>query len=426
MPAEIQTKLDEALKGIAQLQDADKNHKATAEGLEKATKDITDALDAVRKLQTAEKTREDKIANLEKMMCGMGNASDSKSNKDELLAKSAFIQFLRKGGKLDDETIKYTANGIIAKHYFGVADNDLGIVKKDLQVQVDPDGGYFVRPELLDMMITRIFETSPVRQYAMSATTTTDAVEIIIDDNEPTGGWAGETQARTKTDTPQIGKKAIFVHEIYAAPQATQKMLDDAGFDIETWLQSKITSKFARIENTAFVSGDGNQKPRGFLTYPAWTTPGVYERGKIEQRTGASTGIVSSDDFKNLQNDLIEEYQSDARWYMNRKTFGDIVVLKDSVTGRYLLDPNSFKVGDTKILLGSEVIFMHDMPTVAANALAVVYGSMARSYMIVDRIGIRLIRDAFTNKPYAIFYTTKRVGGDVISYEGIKILKIKA
>jgi HK97 family phage major capsid protein len=426
MPDEIQTKLDVALKGIATLQDAAKNHKATEDGLAKATADITGALDEVSKLQATQKAHEEHVAKLEKMLCGMSAAPKDNENEKEVVAKADFTRYLRKGTSIPDASVTHIVNALVQKHYFGLNQNEEAMVRKDLQVGVDPDGGYWVRPEVLDKTITRIFETSPVRQYASAITTNSDSVEMFIDDNEPTAGWVGETQTRAKTDTPQIGQHKIFVHEMYAKPQATQKLLDDVGFDVEAWLQNHVSAKFSRLENTAFVVGNGVLKPRGFLTYPAWTTPGTYQRGAIEQLESATSSTLAADDIKKLQNILLEEYQNDARWYMNRATFGLIVLLKDTVTGRYLLDPNSFKVGDTKILEGSEVVFMSDIPTVAASSLSIVYGSLNRGYMIVDRIGIRVLRDPYSNKPFIEYYTTKRVGGDVVSYDSLKILKIKA
>jgi len=49
-------------------------------------------------------------------------------------------------------------------------------------------------------------------------------------------------------------------------------------------------------------------------------------------------------------------------------------------------------------------------------------GSFAEAYQIVDRIGIRTLRDPYSNKPYVEFYTTKRVGGDVVNFEAIKLI----
>ena len=178
-----------------------------------------------------------------------------------------------------------------------------------------------------------------------------------------------------------------------------------------------------RVENSAFVVGDGSQKPKGFLSLPAWAVAGTYERFALEQRLSGVSGGITGDSVKLLQNDLIEDYQSGAVFAMKRATFGQVVTLKDG-QGQYLLDPRSLKQGDTKVLLGKDVIFMDDMPAIAADALAVAYGNFQFGYTIVDRIGFRVIRDEVTAKPFIKFYTTKRTGGNVTNYESIKILKL--
>ena len=206
-------------------------------------------------------------------------------------------------------------------------------------------------------------------------------------------------------------------------PRATQKMLDDAGFDIESWLSRKVTDKMTRFENTAFVVGDGSQKPRGFLSLPAWATNGIYERNAIEQIASGAAGEFTGDGVKALQNAVIENYQANAVFGIQRASWEGIITLKDGI-GAYLLDPRSIKVGDDLTLLGKRVIFMNDMPSVANDALAMVYGDFSMGYTVVDRIGFRVIRDEFTNKPFILFYTTKRTGGDVTNYESYKIQKL--
>jgi len=354
----------------------------------------------------------------------MDNVKKSSNEEDERLARDEFTKYMREKTPMSEKSVEFITRAMVDKNLIGIDDDKKEIIRKDLQVQVNPDGGYWVRPEISNVTIQRVFESSPVRQFATTVTINSDALEMIIDDNElPDGGWVGETDPRPTTGTPKIGELVIYAHELYAQPRATQKMLDDAGFDIEVWLQGKLVRKFTRLENNAFVVGNGSKKPRGFLTYDPWAVQGTYETGKIEQRPSTASGDFEADDIKNLQNDLIEDYQPNAIWMMQRATFGKVVTKKDK-EDRYLLDPNSFKTGDTKILEGSQVVFMHDIPVVASDALAIVYGDLGISYTVVDRLGIRVIRDNLTEKPYILYYTTKRVGGDVTNYQALKILKI--
>jgi HK97 family phage major capsid protein len=219
----------------------------------------------------------------------------------------------------------------------------------------------------------------------------------------------------------------IPTHEQYAQPVATQKMLDDATFNVETWISGKVTSKFSRTENTAFVTGDGVKKPTGFLAYADWATAGTYERNALETRETGTASTIKADDLIDLQTDLIEYYQAGASWVMARKTWAEIMKLKDAVDGNYLLNPAMMFQGSLGLqLLGKPVTLFADMPTIADAAIPLAYGDFGEGYTILDRIGIRVLRDPYTAKGKVKFYTTKRVGGKVTNYQAIKRLKIKS
>lgn len=341
--------------------------------------------------------------------------------------KSAMLGYLRKGVPINDEMLDTMCKAQVEMEILGADEDKVNFHKKDLVAASGPDGGYFILPDRSAGIVKRIFESSPLRPVANIVTTVSDIWEIPLDDDEFSSGWVGEVESRPDTNTSEIGLVKIPVHEAYAQPRATQKMLDDAGFDIEAWINGKVSRKLGRQENTAFVSGDGSKKPKGFLTYDAWAAAGVYERNKVEQvtATGTAGSLDEADDLITLQNTLLEDYQAGAAWGMRRATFTSVMQLKDS-QGQYLLDPRILKTGTDKILLGKNVIFMADMPAVAANALAVVYADWSEFYTIVDRLGIRVLRDPYTAKPYVRFYTTKRVGGAVTNYQAGKILKINA
>jgi HK97 family phage major capsid protein len=299
--------------------------------------------------------------------------------------------------------------------------NDL----KTMRVGNNPDGGYAtVSDRRTDITVDRIFETSPMRAIANVVTTGNSEIEIPIDDNESTsGGWVGEEGTISTTAQAQLGMLKIAIHEQFAEPKATQKMLDDSFFDIEAWLASKTDDILTRDENTAFVTGNGSLKPKGIMSYDAWTTAGTYERGKIEQVNSGAAGIVKADGLITLQNSLLEAYQGNAKFLMKRTTFGAVSKLKDG-NGTYLLNSMMLPQGASMTLLGKPVIFADDIAAIASNALAIAYGDFSRAYTIVDRMGIRVLRDPLTAKPYIKFYTTKRVGGAVTNYQAVKIQKL--
>ncbi len=297
--------------------------------------------------------------------------------------------------------------------------------RKALSVGTDPDGGYVVNPDLSGRIVMKVFETSPMRAYASIQVISTDALEGLYDLNEASSGWVGETESRAETNTPQIGKWRIPAHELYAKPKATQKLLDDASINMEAWLASKVSEKFARDEANAFVVGNGVNKPRGFLTYGAGTTlPGTIEQFP----TGASGALASAPDggdaLINALYGLKQQYRANATWFMNRATTKLVRKAKDT-DGAYLWSPG-IQAGQPATLLGYPVAAFEDMPDPAASSLSIAVGDMREAYQIVDRLGIRTLRDPYSAKPYVEFYTTKRVGGDVVNFEALKLIRLGA
>lgn len=290
-----------------------------------------------------------------------------------------------------------------------------------LSVDRDPGGGYWVRPEMSSRITSIVFETSPIREFAAVENIGSDSLELIADENEAGFGWVGEQETRAETTTPDIGKRVIHAHEQYAEPRATQKLLDDAGFNVEGWLAGKVADRFARAEATAFVTGNGVTQPRGFTTYPNGTST-----GQIEQITSNATDVVSAEDVYSLIYAVKSPYLRNARFMMARLTIRDFRLERTDSgagagTGRFLWEPN-MQVGQPQMLGGYPLHQADDMAAVAADALPVAFGDFRAAYTIVDRIGIRTLRDPYTAKPYVKFYTTRRVGGDVVNFEAIKLL----
>jgi HK97 family phage major capsid protein len=427
---ELGEKIASYQKSVAEAQDAStkesKKHDALiAQVEEKASKKAAEQADEIQKLQMQLGAVEKTAEYIEKAVSRIGGSPGDGPSEMEEKAAEQTARYLRTGTAMDDDVAAAVVTAMCSKSFHGVAEHRRDNEIKTLIAGVNPQGGYFIRPERSATMIKRIFETSPIRNIANIETTASDSMEFVIDDDEAAfGGWVGETSSRGNTNTPDIGLLTIPAHELFSQPLATQKMLDDAGFDIESWLSRKVTNKMSREENTAFVTGDGSQKPRGFLSLAAWAAAGVYERNKIEQISSGAAADFTADGIKKLQNSLIEAYQANAVFGIKRASWENVITLKDG-TGAYLLDPRSMKVGDDLTLLGKRVIFMDDMPVVAADALGMVYGDFSVGYTILDRIGFRVIRDDLTDKPRIKFYTTKRTGGDVTNFEALKIQKLE-
>jgi len=302
--------------------------------------------------------------------------------------------------------------------FFKKLDKD-GFETRLLSVDREPGGGYWVRPEVSNRITKIVFETSPIRQFASVEQIGTDSLEILADEGQFGSGWVAEQEARSETTTSDIGKRTIFAHELYAEPRATQKLLDDAGFNVEGWIADKVAEKFGRDEATAFVVGTGVGQPRGFTTYPAGTAT-----GQMQQVNSGHATQVTADGLFDLVYSLKQPYLRRAVFMAARLTIRDIRKLKDG-DSRYLWEPN-FQVGQPANVIGYNVQQADDMAAVGAGNLAIAFGDFMAGYTIVDRMGIRTLRDPFTAKPNVKFYTTRRVGGDVVNYEAIKLQAISA
>ena len=317
---------------------------------------------------------------------------------------------------------QYLVNGTMPE---GFKAGPEGVEIKAMSTDVAPDGGYLVRPELSQTIVSRVFETSPLRQVANVERTGAKSIDILIDDQEAAARWAGEGASGGETDTPDLGQKVIAAHRIEADPRMTTEMIEDAYLDVEGWLSRKVADKFARAQNTAFVTGNGVGKPRGFLTYDAAADADVYERDAIRQINMGSAAALNADGLISVQSSLKEPYQAGAVWGMHRTTFGKALQLKGA--DNYFFSPVLMRDGQASIqLLGKPVIFMDDMPVVAADALSIVYADFSMAYTIVDRVGLQVLRDPYTNKGFVTYYTTQRVGGDVTSFDAISIGKVAA
>lgn len=293
--------------------------------------------------------------------------------------------------------------------------------QKFLLVGSNPDGGYQVPVAMSGRVTQRIFETSPIRSLASVETISVGAMEFGTDLNETSGGgWVGEQNPPSESGTPQIGRRRIEVHEQYEEPKISQTMLEDSIFDVEGWLARKVGDRMGRRENTAFVNGDGVLKPRGFLTY----TAGTDVSNTIEQVAMGDANVLTTDGFTNIKYSMVEELIERGSWLMNRTTVRDTMLLKDG-DGQYIWR-TGLQPGQPSTILNLTLRMATDMPAVAANALAVALAVWPEAYLILDRLGITVQRDPYTAKPYVLFYTRKRVGGDVVNFQAIKIGKISA
>lgn len=416
---EIKTVVEGALKTHfeALQEEQKKTDVLTQEKLAKTEKAVGDAMEAIQKQNEKDAIIEKELKELEKAISRSGNGDKSKEEAAEMEVKrrEIFTDFIRKGN---------SGNATELSEFFTSKAEKDGLEMKALRVNNNPDGGFIVLPEFGGIKVAREFETSPIRAYANVATINTDSVEIVLDDDEADAGWVSEEGSRDETDTPQLRRKVIATHEMYAKPKATQKFLEDAIVDADSWLVGKITDKFARKEANAFVLGDGNGKPRGFMTYVDYANAGVYEVDAIEQFNSTSSGNFTYNLFVDTQAGLKAPYQGNAIWGIPRSALGAVLKVKDGDQRPIFNLDFSKDAMSIGTILGKPVSFFNDMATPAANSLSAVYGDFRAGYTILDRLGVQILRDPYSSKPFVEFYSRKRVGGDVTNYEAIKIAKL--
>lgn len=298
-----------------------------------------------------------------------------------------------------------------------------GQVQANLNKGADPEGG-FLAPVEWDRTITdKLVEVSAMRSIASVQNISTAGFTKLFNLRGTGSGWVGEEDARPETSTPTFGSMVITPGEIYANPGATQGMLDDAAIDLESWLANEVQTEFAKQEGLAFVAGNGVNKPNGFLSYATGAANAAANPlGAIGVDPAAATTAVTEDELLDLIYGTPASYTNGARFVMNRTTLGKIRKLRDA-DGRQLWQPSSV-AGQPSQLLAYPVTEMPDMPDMAANTTPIAFGNFARGYLIVDRTGVRVLRDPFTAKPKVLFYTTKRVGGAVVDPKAIRILQM--
>jgi HK97 family phage major capsid protein len=384
-------------------------------------KDTNDRrLDEIETKLTADVVTRDKMDRINRAM------DEQKRVLDQLALKKARPPLGRGGGEFSPEATEHKA----AFDAYVRRGEEAGLREleaKAFSSGAGADGGYLVPPETDTEIGRRISAVSPMR--ALSTVRTVSAA-VLKKPFAATGlatGWVAETAARPQTATPQLSELSFPTMELYAMPAATQSLLDDAAVDIEAWIAGEVDIVFAEQEGDAFIRGDGVNKPRGFLSYPtvaeevwAWGSLGYVATG----RAGDWAANGPSDTLIDAVYSLKAGHRQNGTFMMNRRTQADIRKFKDA-DGNYLWRPPA-AAGQPASLMGFPIAEAEEMPDVAADAFSIAFGDFRAGYLVVDRAGVRILRDPYSAKPYVLFYTTKRVGGGVQNFEAIKLVKFAA
>ncbi len=377
-----------------------------------AGKDVPDALSPVGEVKAAMagfmgeiqlkmQQQEERLTMLDRKSMSRGRPALSAAADAQAPHQKAFEAYVRCG---DDDALR----GLVLEG-------------KAMSTSVAADGGYLVDPETSATIKSVLKSTASLRQVASVVNVESTSFDVLIDHTDIGSGWSSEVGSVSETGTPTLERISIPLHELSALPKASQRLLDDSAFDIEGWLASRIADKFARAEASAFIDGDGVDKPTGFLNHPlvdettwAWGSLGYVP-------TGVDGDLGTADKIVEVVYALGAQYRANATFVMNSKTAGNVRKLKDA-DGRFLWS-DGLAAGEPARLMGYAVLIAEDMPDTDTFGAAIAFGDFEAGYTVAERPDLRILRDPFSAKPNVLFYATKRVGGDVSDFNAIKLLK---
>lgn len=369
---------------------------------------------AIKESLEKEKARIDELEALANRLGPQAKGQDGPPEVKE--HEEAVDRFLRSG---NDDGLRDSEKKMLGARYG----------KKAASTLSDPEGGYFL-PEAVVTSIDRLLtQDSAMRSISTVRPIGAASFKKLVGIGGATSGWVGEKDLRLETDVPELVGLTFDTHELYAQPAATQTLLDDAFVNVAAWLADEVSIEFAEQEGDAFINGDGVAKPRGLLAYDT-VANASWKWGKVGFIKSGANGAFKAVDqgpadcLIELTHSLSRQIRAGAQFLMNDSTCMKVRLLKD-VDGNYLWRPG-LEQGQPDRLLGHGIAYDDYMPDMAANSLSIAFGNFRRAYLVLDRMGVRLLRDPYTKKPYILFYTTKRVGGGVQDYQAYKLLKFAA
>ncbi|MEM8772642.1 MAG: phage major capsid protein [Pseudomonadota bacterium] len=393
-----------------------------------AMRDFLNAFEAFKetndeRLDALEQKNSEDILLVEKLDRINKGIDEQKARVDALALKS------NRPGLGLNEAVRPDERKAAFQRYMRVGDAGAAaaLEEKSLNVGNDPEGGYLA-PEQTERIITQaVKDISPIRQIASVREIGANVFRKPISNGDGAAGWVGETGGRVETTAPTIAAIDFPTMELYAMPAASQTLLDDSVVDIEQWLADEVQQEFAVQEGAAFVNGDGVNQPNGFLNY-AITEESGRASGELGYVASGADGAFPAADPSDVLLDLIyapkQAFRANGRFVLNRSVLGQLRKFKDD-NGNYLWQPSN-AVGEPARLMGYPVTESEDMPDIASGSHSIAFGDFRRGYLIVDRVGVRVLRDPYSSKPFVLFYTTKRVGGGVQDFDAIKFLKFSA
>ncbi|MGB1235071.1 MAG: phage major capsid protein [Planktomarina sp.] len=344
--------------------------------------------------------QEDRLTMLDRKSLNTSRPTLAMSASADAPHQKAFDAYLRSG---DDDALR-----------------GLDMEGKSLNTAVAAEGGYLVDPQTSATIQSTLKGSSSLRGIANVVNVEASSYDVLVDHADVESGWATESGAVAEGATPSIDRISVQLHELSALPKASQRLLDDSAFDVDTWLAGRIADKFARSEAAAFVNGDGIDKPKGFLSHPTVDND-AWDWGNLGYVPTGVDGDLTADAIIDLVYALGADYRANGTFVLSSKTAASVRKLKDN-DGRFLWS-DGLAAGEPARLLGYPVTIAEDMPDVASGSFSIAFGDFGKGYTVAERPDLRVLRDPFSAKPHVLFYATKRVGGDVTDFAAIKLLK---
>lgn len=399
--------------------------------MEEQLKELIAKLEA-KEANTAEelKAKDEALAEVKAELAEIKEAAVKAAEENaEFRAKAESIYFAPNGrhndgdkaeGEYKDAFYNYVRKGTPE------SENEVRVKATDLQISTDASGGYALPEELRRSIIELEHEVSPLRQVASVTSSSTTDIHQLVSTGNAASGWVGETTARGQTNTPDLAERTATFGEVYARPRAYQHVLEDAFFDVESWLLGEVSRQFSEVEGVAFLSGDGTNKPVGILNgLTAGANAAVDDTAGsiqvIDSGVASSLGATDTAKIDFLRSVVLATktgYLKGAKWMMNRATHDSLAKLKDA-DGQYYIQPDITEAAANK-LFGYGIVINEDMDSVGADTFPIMFGDFSRAFQIIDRVGVSLLRDPYTNPGSVMFYTRKRVGSMLLDVSAVK------
>jgi HK97 family phage major capsid protein len=296
--------------------------------------------------------------------------------------------------------------------------------RKTLVVSNDTTGGYLAPPQMAAEIIKAEVLYTPVRDIV--TVQPVGSAEFLQPKRTGTAAATrqGETGTRVETQNPAWGMMKIPAPEMYAEARVTWANLEDSAYNLESILAQEFGEQFGVKEGAEFISGNGVNQMLGLLDTNAAGpgTPLAYTPSGTAATIAGAAG-AQADGLITLFHAVKTAYARLGRWLLNRGSLGKVRMLKDS-QGRYLWEP-SVAPGVPGTILGAPYTECPDMPDEAANAFPIAFGDFKRGYMVTDRVSVAITRDPYTiaNVGQVKFFARKRVGGQVVLGEAIRLYK---